>query len=90
MTYGTESVLPVDISLNTPRIEFFDAESSELGLRRNNDLLKETRDVAHLRNTFYQQKVANYFNMKSSLAISKLMTPSYENQPRPCLLFQES
>lgn len=34
-------MIPVEISIDTPRIEVFDPEGSELGLRLNKDLLED-------------------------------------------------
>ena len=64
MAYGTEAVLPVEISMGSPRIENFSIETFEEVLKLNNDLVEEVRDQAQLRNTQYQQKVASYYNSK--------------------------
>ena len=64
MAYGTEAVLPLEISLNSPRVENFTPESSEEGLRLNTDLIEEVRESASLRVAQYQQKVAQYYNAK--------------------------
>lgn len=65
LAYGTEAVLPVEISIGSSRIQDFNIKSSEEGLRLNNDLLEETRDSTLLKMAKYQQKVSNYCNTKS-------------------------
>ena len=64
MTYGTEAILPMDINLDTPRVEFFDVGMSEEGLHIDNDLVEEVKEAAQFRTTLYQQKTASYFNKK--------------------------
>lgn len=49
MAYGTEAVLPVEISMGSPRIEDFSPEKSEESLRLENDLIEESRDKTQLK-----------------------------------------
>lgn len=72
MAYGTEVVLPVEIGAKTLRIDKFSPQSSEEGLRLNNDLLEETRDATHLKVCQYQDKVANYYNTSVKLREFKI------------------
>lgn len=64
LAYGTEAVLPLEISMGSLRIENFNRQESEDGLRLNIDLVEELRDAAQLRVAQYQQKVAQYYNSK--------------------------
>nr|XP_017239614.1 PREDICTED: uncharacterized protein K02A2.6-like [Daucus carota subsp. sativus] len=64
MAYGTEAVLPVEISMGLPRVEDFSPEKSEESLRLENDLIEESRDKAQLKVAQYQKKVAQYYNSK--------------------------
>lgn len=59
MAYGIETVLLVEISSKSLRIEKFDPKSSEEGLRLNNNLLEELRDSSQFKVSKYQEKVAN-------------------------------
>lgn len=64
MVYGTEAVLPVEISIGSQKIEGFSLETSEVGLRLNAYLVEELRDQAHMKLVKYQQKVIKYYNSK--------------------------
>lgn len=67
MAYGTEAVLPVEIGARTLRIDKFSPQSSEEGLRLDNDLLEESRDSTHFKVCQYQDKIAKYYNSKIKL-----------------------
>ncbi|XP_074355888.1 uncharacterized protein LOC141695548 [Apium graveolens] len=64
MAYGTEAVLPVEVSLGSTRHQNFDVEISSEGLRLNYDLVEELRDSTHIKVAKYQEKTAKYFNSK--------------------------
>lgn len=64
MAYGVEAVSPVQISLTTARVDFFDPEGSYQGLGMCNDLAEEVRDEATARILLQQSKTSAYFNKK--------------------------
>ncbi|XP_074347232.1 uncharacterized protein LOC141686070 [Apium graveolens] len=64
LAYGVDAVLPVEVSLISPRIEVFDLILSLEGLRLHNDLLEETRKESRIRMIAQQEKTARYFNKK--------------------------
>lgn len=64
MAYGVEAVSPVEVSLTSLRVEFYNPEDSEKGLRFHNDLIVEIRDEATEKTLLHQQKMATYFNKK--------------------------
>ncbi|XP_074346257.1 uncharacterized protein LOC141685031 [Apium graveolens] len=64
LAYGVDAVLPVEVSLTSPRIEVFDPSLTIEGLRFHNDLLEETREESRLRMIAQQEKTAKYFNKK--------------------------
>ncbi|XP_074346788.1 uncharacterized protein LOC141685595 [Apium graveolens] len=64
MAYGSEAVLPIEVSMDFLRLQNFDPEKSAEGLRFKTDLVEELRDVAHLRVAKYQEKTTQYFNSK--------------------------
>ncbi|XP_074352016.1 uncharacterized protein LOC141691176 [Apium graveolens] len=64
LAYGVDAVLPVEISLISPRIEVFDSSLAVKGLRFHNDLLEETREESRLRMIAQQEKTTRYFNKK--------------------------
>ena len=44
LAFGTEAVAPVEVGLESPRVEFANAEHNEESLRLNLDLLKKKRE----------------------------------------------
>lgn len=58
MAYVVEAVSPVEVSLTSPRVEFFDLVGSANALWLYNDLLEETRDEAAARTLLQQRKTA--------------------------------
>ncbi|XP_074374626.1 uncharacterized protein LOC141715037 [Apium graveolens] len=64
MAFGLEAVSPVEISLNSPRVENFDAEASREGIQLHNVLIEEVRDEASRRVLQQQARTAVYFNKK--------------------------
>ncbi|XP_074363337.1 uncharacterized protein LOC141703799 [Apium graveolens] len=64
MAYGTEAILPMEIGSKSLRIKKFNPETSEEGLRLNNDLLEEVRESAQFKISKYQEKVAELYNTK--------------------------
>ena len=60
MVYGVEAVLPCDIIHDLPRVRMYEEREAELD--RQDDLygLKEERDVAKARSSFYQQQARRY------------------------------
>ncbi|XP_074377476.1 uncharacterized protein LOC141718998 [Apium graveolens] len=64
LAYGVDAVIPVEISLTSPRVDVFDPVLSLEGLRLHNDLLEETREEDRMRMVAQQEKTARYFNKK--------------------------
>ncbi|XP_074342777.1 uncharacterized protein LOC141680452 [Apium graveolens] len=62
--FRLDAVLPVEVSLISPRIEVFDPSLAAEGLCFHNDLLEETREESRLRMIAQQEKMARYFNKK--------------------------
>ena len=67
LTYGTESVIPVEIGVTSIRQEILCEENNDDQLRINLDYLDEVRDKAYSEMTIYQQKMAEYYNKKVKL-----------------------
>ncbi|XP_074360287.1 uncharacterized protein LOC141700404 [Apium graveolens] len=64
MAFGLEAVLPVEVFLNSPMVEYFDPVTSQEGLYLHNILLEEVRDDAVVRVLLQQERTAAYFNKK--------------------------
>ncbi|XP_074373646.1 uncharacterized protein LOC141713996 [Apium graveolens] len=62
MAYETEALIPVDVGLESYRIEVYNVESNNFGLRANVDLLEEEREVAHQRNMKYLLQAAQHYD----------------------------
>ncbi|XP_073113545.1 uncharacterized protein [Elaeis guineensis] len=62
LAFGTETVIPVEISLPTLCMEEFDVDSNSFGLRANLDMLEETRERARVQMANYQQRIVQYYN----------------------------
>ena len=67
LTYGTESVIPVEVGVTSIRQEVLCEENNDDQLRINLDCLDEVRDKAYSEMTIYQQKMAEYYNNKVKL-----------------------
>jgi hypothetical protein len=64
LVYGTEVVLPVEITHETSRIVAYDETNSTEELQDDIDALDEVRDVALARATQYQQSLWNYHSSR--------------------------
>ncbi|XP_074337346.1 uncharacterized protein LOC141674539 [Apium graveolens] len=64
MALGLETVSPIEVSLNSPRVEYFDAEASREGIQLHNILMEEVRDEASKRVLQQQARTTAYFNKK--------------------------
>ena len=64
LTFNTEAVAPVEIGLESPRVEFANAEHNEESLHLNLDLLKEKREQALKRAEDNQRKTTRYYDRK--------------------------
>ncbi|KAK3038382.1 hypothetical protein RJ639_030282 [Escallonia herrerae] len=64
LCFGTEALLPVEVSLPTVRVLQFSKEGNETNLRGNLDLLDEVRAQALDRVISTKQRVARHYNRK--------------------------
>jgi len=67
LTYGTESVILVEVGISNIKQEMFHEDSNNDQLRVNLDCLDEVRDRASNKMTKYQQKMADYYNKRVRL-----------------------
>ncbi|XP_074346439.1 uncharacterized protein LOC141685225 [Apium graveolens] len=54
LAYGAEAVVPLEITHGSPRIEAYEPETNEEGMRLTLDLIDEVRDEANSRNAEHQ------------------------------------
>ena len=61
LAFGTEAVAPVEIGLNSPRIELANVDQNEEALRLNLDHLDEKRGQVLQRTENYQRRTEKYY-----------------------------
>ena len=64
MMFGTEAVLPIEVTQPTARIEGYCPETNGEGVNLDRDLLEEKRHKAHLHNLQNKQRVSRFYNAK--------------------------
>jgi hypothetical protein len=64
MTFGTEAVLPVEVTQPTARVECYHPETNGDGINLDLDLLEEKRHKAHLQNLQNKQRVSRFYNAR--------------------------
>ena len=64
LAFGIEAVAPVEVELESPRVEFANAEHNKESLCLNLDLLEEKQEQALKRVEEYQRKTARYYDRK--------------------------
>ncbi|GJR28755.1 reverse transcriptase domain-containing protein [Tanacetum coccineum] len=65
LTYGTEAVLLIEISIPTKRTKKVDLTQNEKDLRINLEVLEERRETAAIREATYKKKLKKYYNKKA-------------------------
>ncbi len=63
LVFGTEAIIPVEVVWPSVRIQVFDEEGNNLGLRTKLDMIDEHREMAELRRKAFQQRVAIASNL---------------------------
>ena len=64
LAYGTEAVVPVEISHGSPRVTAYEPEQNEEGQRLALDLIDEVRDQENAKIIEYQKKASFYYNLR--------------------------
>ncbi|XP_074336981.1 uncharacterized protein LOC141674160 [Apium graveolens] len=64
LAYEAESIVPLKTTHGSPRVEVYELETNEEGMRLTLDLIDEVRDEANARNTVYQQRASLYYNRR--------------------------
>ncbi|XP_074378020.1 uncharacterized protein LOC141719540 [Apium graveolens] len=60
LSYGAEVVVPLGITQSSSRVEAYEPETNEKGMRLSIDLIDEVRDEANARNAEHQQSLFYY------------------------------
>ena len=64
LAYGAEAVIPIELDLPSARVQFYQEEENEGGLRESLDAAEERREIAMIRTAAMQQKAARTYNAK--------------------------
>ncbi|MDD0148477.1 hypothetical protein PSY31_22565, partial [Shigella flexneri] len=64
MMFGTEAVLPIEVTQPTARVEGYCPETNSAGVNLDRDLLEEKRLEAHLHNLQNKQRVSRFYNAR--------------------------
>ena len=64
LAFSTKAVAPVEVGLESPRVEFSNVEHNEETLHLNLDLQEEKREQALKHTEDYQRKTARYYDRK--------------------------
>nr|GEW32445.1 gypsy retrotransposon integrase-like protein 1 [Tanacetum cinerariifolium] len=64
LVYGLEVVVPIEISIETRRIQDFDAKKDENRRREDLDILKERQELASIKEAYDKQKLKGYYNKR--------------------------
>ncbi|GKE13912.1 hypothetical protein Tco_1421489 [Tanacetum coccineum] len=62
LVYGSEAIIPKEISVETKRIQDFDPKENEKRRREDLYILEERREMASIREAHYIQKLEGYYN----------------------------
>lgn len=64
LAFRTKAVAPVEVEVMTLKVQDFDPNGKDEGLRLSLDLLEEQRNRAEATMSTYQRKIAQYFSEK--------------------------
>ena len=64
LAYGAEAVVPLEISHVSPRVEAYEPETNEEGMRLALALIDEVRDEANARITEHQKRASFHYNQR--------------------------
>ena len=64
MTYGVEAVTPVEIGLQSFRVEEYNEVTNHLGLCMEIDITEDRRDIARARMAEHKRASKRYYNTK--------------------------
>nr|GEW04555.1 reverse transcriptase domain-containing protein [Tanacetum cinerariifolium] len=62
LVYGSEAVVPIEISMETKRIKEFKVKTNEKRRREDLDILKEQKEMCFIREAYYKHELEGYYN----------------------------
>ncbi|XP_074337392.1 uncharacterized protein LOC141674581 [Apium graveolens] len=64
LAYGAEAMMPLEISHGSPRVEAYELETNEEGMKLSLDLIDEVRDEANAHNAEHKRRASLYYNRR--------------------------
>ncbi|GKC37093.1 hypothetical protein Tco_1340973 [Tanacetum coccineum] len=93
MVYGSEAVIPIEISVEIKQVQDFYPKENEKRRREDLDILEERREMASIKEAHYKQKLEGYYNknvkpstFKTGIYVLRLNSTSmaeYQGKMRP-------
>nr|GEU39122.1 reverse transcriptase domain-containing protein [Tanacetum cinerariifolium] len=62
LVYGAEAVIPIEINVETKRVQDFNSKENEKRRREDLDVLEERREMEAIKEAHYKQKLEGYYN----------------------------
>ncbi|GKE08943.1 reverse transcriptase domain-containing protein, partial [Tanacetum coccineum] len=64
LVYSSKAMIPIEISIETRRIQDFDPKQNEKRCKEDLDILEERREIASIKEAHYKQKLEGYYNKR--------------------------
>ncbi|GKD71820.1 reverse transcriptase domain-containing protein [Tanacetum coccineum] len=64
LVHGSKAVIPIEISIETRRIQDFDPKQNKKRCREDLDILEERREITLNKEAHYKQKLEGYYNKR--------------------------
>nr|GEW07747.1 reverse transcriptase domain-containing protein [Tanacetum cinerariifolium] len=64
LVYSSEAVVPIEISIETRRIQDFNPRQNEKRRREDLDIFEERREMDSIKEVHYKQKLEGYYNKR--------------------------
>ncbi|XP_063942119.1 uncharacterized protein LOC135149915 [Daucus carota subsp. sativus] len=64
LAYGAEAVVPLEITHTSSRVQQYEPEANEEGMRLALDMIDEIRDEAHAKTVENQKRASYYYNLR--------------------------
>ena len=68
LAFSSDTIIPVEIGINSLKVAHFDLEQNESSLQANLDLLEEIREETSVKMVVRQRQVAQYYNKRAGSA----------------------
>ncbi|XP_031264865.1 uncharacterized protein LOC116123206 [Pistacia vera] len=72
LTYGSEAVIPVEVSVPSTRLQWADEESNSHNLCQNLDTVDKLHERVSIRNIVYQQQATRHYNRNVRIRTFKI------------------